>query len=154
MRSAIVRNVLIAAALFAATVTPASAAQYELSGRVYNTLKECERARDSDHTKGQVIGGIAGAIVGTQVTHNHGLGAGVGGVGGAVVGDKLATHDTCHVIHTSSSSRAYHSANVNGSYKVGDCSNGADKLVTPTGVTMSSNPVRMCLSATGWQVTK
>ena len=148
------RNVLIAAALIAATVAPAYAAQYELGGRVYETLKECERARDGDHTKGEVIGGIAGALVGTQVTRNHGLGAGVGGVGGAVVGDKLATHETCHVIHVRHASRAYHSANVNGSYRVGDCSNGADKLVSPTGATMSSNPIRMCLSQTGWQVTK
>ena len=148
------KTILIVAALIAGTVTPAFAAQYEVSGRVYGTLKACERARDHDHTKGQVIGGIAGALVGTQVTHNHGLGAGIGGVGGAVVGDKLATHDTCHLVPTAA---AYHpprsDASYAGSYKVGDCSNGADKVLSPTGATLSSRPVRMCLSATGWQTT-
>jgi len=149
-----VKKYLTAAALLLVAAPSAFAAQYELGGRVYSTLKECERARDNDHTKGQVIGGVAGALVGTQVTHNHGLGAGIGGVGGAVVGDKLATHDTCHVVHASTSAHSSHAPSVNGSYKVGDCSDGADKIVSPTGATLSSTPVRMCLSATGWQMTR
>ena len=54
----------------------------------------CEARAEHRKVVGTVLGGLAGAVIGNQVSHNGG--ALVGGVGGAVVGNQLSRTSCDH----------------------------------------------------------
>jgi uncharacterized membrane protein len=54
----------------------------------------CERRAEHRKVVGTVLGGLAGAVIGNQVSHNGG--ALVGGLGGAVVGNQLSRTSCDH----------------------------------------------------------
>jgi uncharacterized protein YcfJ len=57
----------------------------------------CEQQKHNNGTAGAVLGGIAGAVLGSNVTHHHGArtgGAIIGGVAGAAVGNSIGRSST------------------------------------------------------------
>jgi hypothetical protein len=94
------RTIILALSAFAvalpASVTisaPASAHKrsyrhYHYAGHVYRTRAAYARARcrHSPGNTGLLVGGVGGAVVGSQVIGHGILGAGVGAVGGALAG--------------------------------------------------------------------
>jgi hypothetical protein len=138
-----------AAALVASTFASASAEQYSLNGQVYNSLRDCENAIKNHGVEGSVLGGAAGALIGSSVSghHSHGLGSGVGAVAGATIGGREMDRGTCQRVapahHYASSAATTH-------YRVGDCAMGADRLYAPSGALVTSRAVRLCLTGAGW----
>ncbi len=57
---------------------------------------ECHREKNGSAAAGAVLGGIAGAVIGSNVAHGGGRtgGAVIGGVGGAAVGSSIARGET------------------------------------------------------------
>lgn len=57
-----------------------------------NAATMCERANKSDRTTGTVIGGVAGALLGSAIAGNSSNTAGtvIGGVAGAIAGNQIA----------------------------------------------------------------
>jgi hypothetical protein len=84
MKTATVTGAVIAALAVGALATPSSAQTYR--GQYSN---DCRR---SDGTAGTVIGGIAGALLGSNLAAHHGGragGAAIGGVAGALLGNSI-----------------------------------------------------------------
>jgi hypothetical protein len=89
MKTAAISGAVIAALAVGALATPSFAQPY----RAYdNTCR-------SDGTAGTVIGGIAGALLGSNLAAHHGGragGAAIGGVAGALLGNSIARgNDNC-----------------------------------------------------------
>lgn len=86
---------IAAAAAVAATglAVPTFASAGAPSGTVYRS-DPCRAQKRESGTAGAVIGGIAGAVVGSQVAGRGARteGAVIGGVGGAVVGHQIGKH--------------------------------------------------------------
>ena len=85
MKTAAISGAVIAALAVGALATPSFAQSYRAP---YNS--DCRR---SDGTTGAVIGGIAGAILGSNLAAHHGGrsgGAAIGGVAGALLGNSIA----------------------------------------------------------------
>ena len=76
----------------------------------------CEARAEHRKAVGTVLGGLAGAVIGNQVS--HGGGALVGGIGGAVVGNQLSRTSCDHYRHRYGHGRAYAPA----AYRPGDSS--------------------------------
>ena len=93
MKTVAISGAVIAALAVGALATPTSAQSYR--GDSYGN--GC-RTR-SDGTTGAVIGGIAGALLGSNLASHHGGragGAALGGVAGAVLGNSIArNNDGC-----------------------------------------------------------
>lgn len=94
MKVAAISGAVIAALAAGAVATPSFAQPY----RAYAYENDC-RAR-SDGTAGAVIGGIAGALLGSNLASHHGGragGAALGGVAGALIGSSIArsSNDDC-----------------------------------------------------------
>jgi uncharacterized protein YcfJ len=102
------RNHTLFAALAVAALVPSLAA----------AQNACEQRKHNNRVAGTIIGGVAGAILGSQVS-GHGArteGSVIGGVGGAVVGNQLArSKEDCSGYGYYDSSGAWH-ANVSGYY--------------------------------------
>jgi uncharacterized protein YcfJ len=85
MKTAAISGALIAALAAGAVALPTvSAAQ------PYGYASDCRR---SDGTAGTIIGGIAGAVLGSNLAAHHGGragGAAIGGVAGALLGNSIA----------------------------------------------------------------
>ena len=85
MKTATITGAVIAALAVGALATPSFAQPY---GAPYNS--DCRR---SDGAGGAVIGGIAGALLGSNLAAHHGGragGAAIGGVAGALIGNSIA----------------------------------------------------------------
>jgi len=54
----------------------------------------CEERAEHRRVAGTILGGLAGAVIGNQVSHRGG--ALVGGIGGAVVGNQLSRSNCDH----------------------------------------------------------
>jgi uncharacterized protein YcfJ len=75
------RRLILVAGVAAAILTPTLASAYD----------GCEARAHDRRVAGTVLGGIAGAVIGNQVS--HGGGTIIGGIGGAVIGNQLSkTH--------------------------------------------------------------
>src|SRR5512143_2723279 len=81
-----------------------------------NAQNACEQRKHDRKVAGTIIGGLAGAIVGSQVS-GHGArteGSVIGGVGGAIIGNQLArSKEDCSGYGYYDSSGVWH-ANVDG----------------------------------------
>jgi len=77
------RKLILALSLAATVAAPTLAAA---SG--------CEERAEHRRVAGTILGGLAGAVIGNQVS--HGGGALVGGIGGAVVGNQLSRTSCDH----------------------------------------------------------
>jgi hypothetical protein len=90
MKTATLTGAVIAALAVGALATPTFAQPY----RAYDNTS-CR----SDGTAGAVIGGIAGALLGSNLASHHGGragGAAIGGVAGALLGNSIARgNDSC-----------------------------------------------------------
>lgn len=85
MKTVAISGAVIVALAVGALATPAFAQTYRAP---YNS--DCRR---SDGTAGTVIGGIAGALLGSNLAAHHGGragGAAIGGVAGALIGNSIA----------------------------------------------------------------
>lgn len=82
-----VQSIRIAAILSLATLVAAT----HVSAQAYDPA--CQRQNNTNTTEGAIIGGVAGALLGSAVAgrHERTEGAVVGGVGGAVVGGAVAS---------------------------------------------------------------
>ena len=91
MKTATISGAVIAALAVGALATPTFAQPY----RAYDN--GCQTR--SDGTAGAVIGGIAGALLGSNLASHHGGragGAALGGVAGALIGNSIArSNDSC-----------------------------------------------------------
>jgi uncharacterized protein YcfJ len=77
------RKFILALSLAAAVAAPTLAAA---SG--------CEERAEHRRVAGTILGGLAGAVIGNQVSHSGG--ALIGGIGGAVVGNQLSRTSCDH----------------------------------------------------------
>jgi hypothetical protein len=84
------RNRLLIAGLLAAVTLPVVASAPAVSAQPYDP--GCRADNHANNTAGTVLGGVAGALLGSAVAgrHDRGAGAVIGGVGGAVVGNSIA----------------------------------------------------------------
>jgi hypothetical protein len=84
------RNRFLIAALTASVTLPALASAPAASAQPYD--QGCRADNHANNTAGTVLGGVAGALLGSAVAgrHDRGAGAVIGGVGGAVVGNSIA----------------------------------------------------------------
>jgi hypothetical protein len=84
---------IITGALIAATAAGALAVPTFASAQPYGYYEDGCRAREhSNGAAGAVIGGIAGALLGSSVAPHHGNragGAAIGGVAGALIGNSI-----------------------------------------------------------------
>jgi uncharacterized protein YcfJ len=91
MKAAAISGAVIAALAAGALATPTFAQPY----RGYGYDNDCR----SDGTAGAVIGGIAGAVLGSNLAAHHGGragGAALGGIAGALIGNGIArSNDNC-----------------------------------------------------------
>ena len=92
MKAAATSGAVIAALAAGALATPTFAQPY----RGYAYDNDCR----SDGAAGAVIGGIAGAVLGSNLASHHGGragGAALGGLAGALIGNGIArSNDSCH----------------------------------------------------------
>lgn len=85
MKTAAITGVAIAALAATAIATPSFARD------------PCEQQKHNNGTAGAVIGGIAGAVIGSNIPHHHGArtgGAIIGGVAGAALGNSIGRSGT------------------------------------------------------------
>ncbi len=84
------RNTFLIAALTASVALPTLASAPAASAQSYDPA--CVRDNRSDNAAGTVLGGVAGALLGSAVAgrHDRGAGAVIGGIGGAVAGNAIA----------------------------------------------------------------
>jgi hypothetical protein len=85
------------AALMGLTTVGAAAAQsYDSRDGYYYEQQRCHAKKSTNGTAGAVLGGIAGAILGSNVAHGGGRtgGAIIGGVAGAAVGSNVGRNGT------------------------------------------------------------
>lgn len=105
MKVAAISGAVIAALAAGAVATPSFAQPY----RAYAYDNDC-RAR-SDGAAGAVIGGIAGALLGSNLAAHHGGragGAAIGGVAGALIGSSVArSNDGCRTYSQAYRAPAY-----------------------------------------------
>jgi hypothetical protein len=83
---------IMTTALIAATAAGALAAPTISSAQPYGYYDDCRAREHSNGTAGAIIGGIAGALLGSSVAPHHGNragGAAIGGVTGAVIGNSI-----------------------------------------------------------------
>src|SRR5512138_1083750 len=88
MKTAAISGVLIAALAAGAVAIP-TASSAQPYGYDRSSYGDCK----SDGTAGAIIGGIAGALLGSSVAPHHGNragGAAIGGVAGALLGNSIA----------------------------------------------------------------
>jgi hypothetical protein len=88
MKTAAISSALIAALAAGAVVVPTAASAQRYGD--YNS--DCRAQQRSNGTAGAVIGGIAGALLGSSVAPHHGNragGAAIGGVAGALAGNAI-----------------------------------------------------------------
>jgi hypothetical protein len=80
------RKALILASLMAVVTAPVAA-----SAQPYDP--GCVRSNQQNNAAGTILGGIAGAVLGSAIAGrgSHGAGAVVGGIGGAVAGNAIAS---------------------------------------------------------------
>lgn len=102
------RKLLMIAGLIAATVVPTSFAPVAAQAASANV--RCERSKHNDRVVGTVGGGLAGALIGSQLA---GRGSGtegalLGGVVGAVAGNQIARsgHRPCPTGYVATNRRA------------------------------------------------
>ena len=82
----------ITSALIAATAAGALAVPTFASAQPYGYYDDCRAKEHSNGAAGTIIGGIAGALLGSSVAPHHGNRAGaaaIGGVTGAVIGNSI-----------------------------------------------------------------
>jgi uncharacterized protein YcfJ len=82
---------ILTGALIAATAAGALAVPTFASAQTYY-YDDCRAREHSNGTAGAVIGGIAGALLGSSVAPHHGNragGAAIGGVTGAIIGNSI-----------------------------------------------------------------
>ena len=85
---------ITSAALIAATAIGGVAAPSLASAQPYGSYAydDCRAREHSNGTAGAIIGGIAGALLGSSVAPHHGNragGAAIGGVAGALIGNSI-----------------------------------------------------------------
>src|SRR5262249_42319131 len=83
---------ITSAALIAATAVGGLAVPSFASAQPYGYYDDCRVREHSNGTAGAIIGGIAGALLGSSVAPHHGNragGAAIGGVAGAVIGNSI-----------------------------------------------------------------
>jgi hypothetical protein len=93
MKTAAISGALIAALAAGAVAIPTASA-----ARPYGYASDCRR---SDGTAGTVIGGIAGALLGSSLAPHHGNragGAAIGGVAGALIGNSIGRSSGCSTV--------------------------------------------------------
>jgi hypothetical protein len=89
MKVAMISGAMIAALAAGAVATPSFAQPYHPYG--YDSREVCHGSGNT--TAGAVIGGIAGALLGSNLASHHGGragGAALGGVAGALIGSSIA----------------------------------------------------------------
>jgi hypothetical protein len=82
----------ITGALIASVAAGALAAPTFASAQPYGYYDDCRAHERSNGTAGTIIGGIAGALLGSSVAPHHGNragGAAIGGVAGALIGNSI-----------------------------------------------------------------
>jgi len=82
----------ITSALIAATAAGALAVPTFASAQPYGYYDDCRAHERSNGAAGTIIGGIAGALLGSSVAPHHGNragGAAIGGVTGAIIGNSI-----------------------------------------------------------------
>ena len=87
MRVAAISGAVIAALAAGAVATPSYSQTYDYRGD-----DACRHKQHNSGTTGAVVGGIAGAVVGSNLTHHHGARAGgavLGGLAGAAIGNSI-----------------------------------------------------------------
>ncbi len=83
---------ILTGALIASMAAGALAAPTFASAQSYGYDRDCRASERSDGTAGTIIGGIAGALLGSSVAPHHGNragGAAIGGVAGALIGNSI-----------------------------------------------------------------
>ncbi len=98
MKVSVLLGAMASAAIAAAVATPSSAQPYGYYGR-----DPCQAQQHDSGATGAIVGGLAGALLGSSVAPHHGNragGAAIGGVAGALLGNSLGrssakTSDTC-----------------------------------------------------------
>jgi Glycine zipper 2TM domain len=88
---------IAATALILASVQPAAAQQYrDYHDEHVVTQEQCQRARNGNTAAGAVVGGLLGAVLGSQVSGSgrRGDGSLLGGVIGAATGAAIARGNT------------------------------------------------------------
>ena len=103
------RTLLLALAVLSLS-SPATARTYKLGGSYYATQEDCEHARRKQHTKGMIIGGVAGAVAGGALSDHDdkALGIGLGGLGGALLGRSVTGTNKCQPIDRYHYKRHWH----------------------------------------------
>ena len=89
MKTAAIFGALVAALAAGAVAIPTAS-----SAQPYGYAQDCR----NDGTAGTIIGGIAGALLGSSLAPHHGNragGAAIGGVAGALVGNSIARNSGC-----------------------------------------------------------
>jgi hypothetical protein len=92
MKTAAISGALIAALAAGAVAIPTASA-----ARPYGYASDCRH----DGTAGTVIGGIAGALLGSSLAPHHGNragGAAIGGVAGALIGNSIGRSSSCSTV--------------------------------------------------------
>jgi hypothetical protein len=81
----------LAALIGLSAVGAASAQSYDARDGYYYQQQRCHAKKSTNGTSGAILGGIAGALLGSNVTHGGGRtgGAIIGGVAGAAVGSNV-----------------------------------------------------------------
>lgn len=87
MKISVLVGVVATAALATAVATPSSGQPYGYYGR-----DPCQSRQHDSGTTGAIVGGLAGALLGSSVAPHHGNragGAAIGGIAGALLGNSI-----------------------------------------------------------------